>query len=156
MNVLFVDLEDVCRSPLAAGLLKKKYNIHKLKGKVDSAGFESFNINEPPDKRVTNVAEQNGLSLTGKARIFTKNDFQSFDVIYVMDTVAYNKVADLSTGLEQMRKVDFILNLLPEHPKNDSIPNPFYNGVTDCQNIYNLLDKATDQIIEKLIKPITN
>ncbi|MBN2638610.1 MAG: hypothetical protein JXR65_05930 [Bacteroidales bacterium] len=149
MNVLFVDLENVCRSPLAVALLRKKYDVNEIHGVIDSAGFESFNINEPPDERVVNIAQKNGYLLSGKARLFTQKDFEKFDRIFVMDTVAYNNVEDLSTNKDQMKKVDFILNLISENKTNSSIPNPYYNGVSDCQNVFNLLDEATDKIIEE-------
>lgn len=150
MNVLFVDLENVCRSPLAEGLLKKKYADHHYEGKVDSAGFESFNINEPPDQRVVEIAEMHGLSLSSKARIFVKSDFDRFDKIFVMDTSSFNNVEEISKNKEQMKKVDYVLNLLPDQPRNASIPNPFFSGTSDCSKVFSLLDAATDKIIEQL------
>lgn len=150
MKILFVDLENVCRSPLAASLLKKKIEDFDLKGEVDSAGFESFNINEPPDKRIVDVARQNGLTVTGKARLFKKEDFNKFDKIYVMDTVAYNNVEDLCDDKKVMEKVDYALNLLPGNARNESIPNPFLTGTSDCQKIYDMLDKITDRIVDNI------
>ncbi|MBN2614954.1 MAG: hypothetical protein JXR71_04610 [Bacteroidales bacterium] len=150
MNILFVDLENVCRSPLAEGLLRKKFADHHLDGRIDSAGFESFNINEPPDIRVVEVAEMHGLSITGKARIFVKSDFDRFDKIFVMDTSSFNNVQEICEKKEQMKKVDYVLNLLPDQPKNASIPNPFFSGTSDCLKIFSLLDAATDKIVEQL------
>lgn len=150
MNILFVDLENVCRSPLAEGLLKKKFEDHHFDGKIDSAGFESFNINEPPDKRVMEIAEMYGLSLLSRARIFVKSDFDHFDKIFVMDTTSYNNVEEISKNKDQMKKVDYVLNLLPDQPRNASIPNPFFSGTSDCLKVFSLLDAATDKIIEQL------
>jgi protein-tyrosine phosphatase len=152
MNILFVDLENVCRSPMAEGMLKKKFKDNNLVGRIDSAGFESFYINEPPDERVVEVAKKNGYLLTGRARIFVKNDFHRFDKIYVMDTASYEKVMELANTTEQREKVDYAMNLLGKKRKNESIPNPFYTGTSDCENIFTLLDEVTDKIVEQMFQ----
>ncbi len=147
MNVLFVDLENVCRSPLAEAILKKKFKENGIKGEVDSAGFESFTINEPPDSRVVNVALKNGYVPEGIARIFRKEDFDLFDKIYVMDTQNYNDVMALAKKEEWKSKVDYLLNVLG-NGKNKTVPNPYQNGESDCDYIFDLLDQATDKIVE--------
>ncbi len=147
MNVLFVDLENVCRSPLAEAILKKKFLENKISGEVDSAGFESFTINEPPDARVVNVALKNGYMPEGRARIFRKEDFDLFDKIYVMDTQNYHDVMALAKKEEWKEKVDYLLNVL-EKGKNKTVPNPYQNGESDCDYIFDLLDRATDKIVE--------
>lgn len=152
MNILFVDLENVCRSPLAEALLKKKLEEHQIEGKIDSAGFESFYINEPPDKRVIEVAEKKGYTVSGNARIFVKKDFKNFDKIYVMDTTSYTKVMDLSKTKEDRTKVDYVMNVTQGNQKNISIPNPFYSGTSNCETIFDLLDVATDKIFEQILK----
>ncbi len=147
MNVLFVDLENVCRSPLAEAILKKKFKENNISGEVDSAGFESFTINEPPDSRVANVALKNGYVPEGIARIFRKEDFSLFDKIFVMDTQNYNDVMALAKTEEHRAKVDYLLNVLGE-AKNRTVPNPYQNGESDCDFIFDILDKATDKIVE--------
>jgi protein-tyrosine phosphatase len=147
MNVLFVDLGNVCRSPLAEGLLKKKFLDRKIVGLVDSAGFESFNINEPPDVRAVNVALAHGYTVEGQARIFLKSDFELFDKIYVMDSKNYHDVMDLAGSDENRAKVDYLLNVLDE-AKNQAVPDPFNSGVEDCEAVFQLLDKATDKVAE--------
>ncbi|UBM62894.1 low molecular weight phosphotyrosine protein phosphatase [Candidatus Sulfidibacterium hydrothermale] len=147
MNVLFVDLENVCRSPLAEAILKKKFKEHHIHGEVDSAGFESFTINEPPDKRVVNVALKHGYAPEGMARIFRKEDFDLFDKIYVMDTQNYNDVMALAKKDQHKEKVEYLLDVLDDG-KNKTVPNPYNTGESDCENIFELLDKATDKIVE--------
>lgn len=148
MNVLFVDLENVCRSPLAEAILKKKFKENGIEGEVDSAGFESFTINEPPDSRVVNVALKNGYVPEGMARIFRKEDFDIFDKIYVMDTQNYHDVMALAKKEEWKSKVDYLLNVLGDG-NNKTVPNPYHSGESDCDKIFNLLDKATDKIVEQ-------
>ncbi len=147
MNVLFVDLQNVCRSPMAEAILKKKFLDNNIKGIVDSAGFESFNINEPPDARVVNTAAEHGILVDGRARIFVKDDFDIFDKIYVMDTQNYWDVMELARNDEQKAKVDYLLNLL-EPGLNKTVPNPYNSGLSDCKQIFRMLNKATDKIVE--------
>ncbi len=149
MNVLFVDLLNVCRSPLAEALLKKKFLDNGIKGIVDSAGFESFNINEPPDTRVVNTGAEHGILVDGRARIFLKDDFHKFDKIYVMDTQNYWDVMDLTRSDEDKAKVKYLLNTL-EPGLNKVVPNPYSSGVADCMEIYRILDRATDKITEEV------
>jgi protein-tyrosine phosphatase len=149
MNVLFVCLGDVCRSPLAAGLLRKKFKENSIEGFIDSAGFESFTINEPPDKRVMQTAEKHDVKLEGKSRIFVKSDFDKFDKIYVMDTKNFRDVKDLARNKSDLEKVDYLLNVL--HPgKNEIVPDPYLQGEYDCNMVYDILDDATTKIVENL------
>ena len=154
MNVLFVDLGNVCRSPLAEAILKKKFKENNVNGEVDSAGFESFNINEPPDKRVVNTAQKYGYATEGVARIFQKEDFNLFDKIYVMDTKNYRDVMSLAKTDEQKARVDYLLNIL-EIGNNITVPDPYQTDMQDCEVIFGLLDKATDKIVE-LAKSVDN
>ena len=101
MNILFVGNENICRSPMAEALLRKKFEKEGIKSIVDSAGFESHMINEPPDKRAVNIAKSYGYEVTGKMRIFKKEDFDKFDKIYVMDTKNYHDVLELAKTQNQ-------------------------------------------------------
>lgn len=149
MNVLFVCLGNVCRSPMAVGLLKKKYSENDIHGLVDSAGFESFTINEPPDPRAIQVAEKYDVELSGKARLFVKADFDKFDQIYVMDTKNYRDVKDLIRSSSDMEKIEYLLNVL--HPgENKVVPDPYLQGEHDCHKVFNLLDQATSKIVENI------
>lgn len=151
MNVLFICNGNICRSPIAEALLRKKYNEHHIKAEVSSAGFESFNINEPPDPQAIKFAERHGLTLDHSARIFLKSDFKKFDKIYVMDTRNYRDVIDLTKTNEDRGKVDYLLNVL-EPGKNKTIPDPYLSGTANLNSIFNLLDKATDKIVELALK----
>ena len=147
MNVLFVDLQNVCRSPMAEAILKKKFLDSHIVGLIDSAGFESFNINEPPDSRAINTAAEHGVLIDGRARIFVKDDFSIYDKIYVMDTHNYWDVMELTRNDEEKAKVDYLLNLL-EPGLNKTVPNPYNSGLADCKQIYRMLNKAADRIVE--------
>lgn len=147
MNVLFICNGNVCRSPLAQALLKKKYKLNKIKSKISSAGFESYNINEPPHPRAVEFGEQHGLVMDHKARLFLKSDFKDFDKIYVMDTKNYRDVKDLAQNKSEIAKIDYLMNAL-EPGTNKTVPDPFESGIYNFIDVYNLLDKATDRIVE--------
>ena len=146
MNVLFICHGNICRSPIAEAMLKKKYAERHIVGKISSAGFESFNINEPPDIRAQKLAKQNNLILDSRARIFLKSDFDDFNKIYVMDTHEYRDVIDLARNKQDRAKVDYLMNVL-EPGKNKTIQDPFASSESDLKTVYKLLDKATDEIV---------
>ncbi len=147
MNVLFICNGNICRSPIAEALLQTKYEENHIESKVSSAGFESFNINEPPDPRAKEMAEKHGLKMDHKARIFLKSDFDAFDKVYVMDTKSYRDVGFLARNQSDQDKIDYLLNVL--YPgENKTITDPFLHGEKDFDSIYDLIDKATDKIVE--------
>lgn len=151
MNVLFVCHGNICRSPIAEAMLKKKYADFKINSKVSSAGFESYNINEPPHPYAVEYAKKFNLSLDHKARIFLKRDFDEFDKIYVMDTRNFIDVKDLARNKQEESKIDYLMNVI--HPgRNETIPDPFTSGVTDTAKVFNLLNLATDKIVELALK----
>jgi len=147
MNILFICNGNVCRSPLAAALLKKKFKENNIPGEVASAGFESFNINEPPDPDTQEVAKAHDLDLENVASIFRKKDFKKFDKIYVMDTRNYRDVKDLTRNDEERAKVDYLMNVI-EPGKNMIVPDPYFSGEIDMEGVYDLLDKVTDKLVE--------
>ena len=146
MNVLFVCNENICRSPIAEALLKKKYAENNIEAIVSSAGFESFNINEPPDPKAIKLARKKNITLDSKARLFLKSDFDLFHRIYVMDTRNYRDVMDLARTEQDRAKVDYLMNVL-EPGKNIVIPSPFMRSEVDLNTIFNILDRATDEIV---------
>jgi protein-tyrosine phosphatase len=147
MNILFICNGNVCRSPLAAALLKKKFKDNNIPGEVSSAGFESFNINEPPDSNTQEIAKSHNLELEHSARIFRKSDFQKFDKIYVMDTRNFRDVKDLTSNDAEREKVDYLMNVI-KPGKSMVIPDPYFSGKIDLEEIYDLLDEVTDKLVE--------
>ncbi len=149
MKILFVCLGNICRSPLAEGILKSKLKKRGIQSKVESAGFESYHINEPPDPRALKIAEKHGIDITeNKCRLFVADDFDNFDVIYVMDTSNYRDVQYFSRNDDDMDKVKYLLSVISG--KNKSVPDPYYGGESGFENIFNLLEEACDKIAETL------
>ncbi len=148
MNIIFICNENVCRSPVAEALLKKKFEENNIEGTVASAGFESFMINEPVGDCVREMGLKHQLDMKGsKARIFTVEDFDEYDKIYVMDTQNYRDVKDVARNNNDIKKVDYVMNVISPG-RNMTVPNPFTDGKIDFFEVYDMLDKATDKILE--------
>ncbi|MFZ4546637.1 MAG: low molecular weight protein-tyrosine-phosphatase [Bacteroidales bacterium] len=150
MKILMVCLGNICRSPLAEGIMRSKIEKYNLQAEVDSAGFEPFHTGDAPDYRAIKVAKSHGIDISGiRSRLFRKSDFESFERIYVMDSGNYNDVLTVSGNNAQMLKVDYILN--STYPgTNKAVPDPYYGGEEGFETAYQLLDKATEQIALEL------
>jgi len=147
-KILMVCLGNICRSPLAEGILKSK-----LKSEVffvDSAGTGAWHAGELPDKRSIAVAKKYGIDLTTqRARQFCLDDFSAFDYIYVMDKTNYVSVCKLAPSSEYIDKVELILN--ESNPgENLEVPDPYYGGDNGFNNVYNMLNDACEKIKIKL------
>jgi protein-tyrosine phosphatase len=148
LNILMVCLGNICRSPLAHGLLRKK--VSNLPVKVDSAGTASYHIGEPPDVRMIKTARQHGINISDlRGMQFRPEHFKMFDLIYAMDESNYQNILALASGPADEAKVKMILNET-EPGANHSVPDPYYGGDDGFENVYQLLDEATDIITEKL------
>lgn len=140
-----VCLGNICRSPLAEGILKSKTKNLE----VDSAGTAGYHIGKQPDFRSIDIAKKHDINLKNqRARQFSTRDFDDFDKIYVMDNDNYSKIISLARSQEDMDKVDLILNEI--YPKEyKSVPDPYYGGDEGFQNIYNLLETSCEVIAKK-------
>ena len=143
-----VCLGNICRSPLAEGILKEKTK--HLNVKVDSAGTAAYHIGKKPDIRSIEIAEKYNIDISQqRARQFSKSDFDYFDKIYAMDTQNYTDIIKLSIKEIHREKVYLILDELNDKP-NMSVPDPYYGEGDGFQKVYNMLDEATEKILQKL------
>ena len=147
-----VCLGNICRSPLADGLLRDKVKSQNLDVIVDSAGTSNYHSGEAPDARMRATAKKKGISIDElRARQFIKEDFSKFDLIFVMDKSNYLNVITLAETEDEKSKVHLILN--ESHPgKNLEVPDPYFGGEQGFIDVYNLLNEATDAIITNRIK----
>ena len=145
-----VCLGNICRSPLADGVLRAKIQSNNLQVIVDSCGTSSHHVGQQPDGRMMETALKYGYDLSIlRARQFEVDDFHNFDVIYVMDSSNYNNVIRLAKSDADKNKVKLFLNeLYPE--RNMAVPDPYYGGEQGFEDVFELVDIATDIIIEKL------
>jgi protein-tyrosine phosphatase len=150
IKILMVCLGNICRSPLAEGLLASK--LPKDKFIVDSAGTGNYHIGKQPDQRSILTAQKNGLDITNqKGRQFSSNDFDYFDYIFVMDSSNYDDVISLAKSEAHKNKVEMILNhLFPG--ENVDVPDPYYGLQNGFDMVYEMLDEACDILAKKLIE----
>jgi protein-tyrosine phosphatase len=148
MKILMVCLGNICRSPLAEGILSIKGKHLNLE--VDSAGTAAYHIGKQPDIRSIEIANKYTIDLNQqRARQFSRADFDKFDIIYAMDTNNYAHLISLASNETERNKIRMILNEI--NPKAyQSVPDPYYGGENGFQDIYNILDKACNKIIQNI------
>lgn len=149
MRILMVCLGNICRSPIAEGVLKHKARLHGLDWVIESAGTESYHIGEAPHRFSQRICNKNGIDISAqRARQFTAADFALYDKIYAMAEDVYNEIAGIGGRRADMTKVDYFLNEL-ETGCNASVPDPWYGTEGGYTAVYEMIDKTCDAIIEK-------
>ncbi len=143
-----VCLGNICRSPLAEGILKSKVDSHKIL--VDSAGTGGWHIGELPDSRSIDVALKHDLDITDqRCRKFTPNDFNDYDLIYVMDRSNWRDVKGMARNDKEKQKVHLILDSIYPGQSKD-VPDPYYDSNDGFENVFQMLDNACNIIADKL------
>ena len=152
-SFLMVCLGNICRSPLAEGILRHKLNKLNIDNiNVDSAGTGNWHVGSSPDKRSIEIAMKHEIDISNqKARQFSYEDFEKFDQIFVMDTSNLQNIRSQAKSKKDVEKIKLILDY--SYPdKNESVPDPYFGGIDGFEHVYNLLNNACDKIIENLIK----
>ena len=136
---------------MAEGILKKKFHERNLKGHIDSAGFEPFNINDPPNPKAVEVALKYGVDLQNKkSRLFREEDFDRYDRIYVMDIQNMTEALRLCRNETDSNKLDFLMNLI-EPGKNIPIADPFKQGFDTYEKTFLLMEEAYEILVNDII-----
>ena len=149
MKILMVCLGNICRSPLAEGILQEKAIKAGLNWKVDSAGTGTWHIGQPPHQLSQKVAAINQIDISNqRCRQFRKEDILVYDLIYAMDKEIYNETKIMSGELWNKTKVDLLLNELYKG-ENRGVPDPYLGTEPDYHEVFSLIEKACDKIIEK-------
>lgn len=146
-TILMVCLGNICRSPLAEGILKDKVDPDKIF--VDSAGTGGYHIDEKPDSRSIEVARNHGIDITNqRCRKFSTSDFEDFDFIYVMDNSNYANVSALANSESDIKKIKLLLEVTNNSPQE--VPDPYYGGKDGFEKVYQMIDKACEVIADNL------
>ncbi|MDW5289432.1 low molecular weight protein-tyrosine-phosphatase [Formosa sp. PL04] len=147
-KILMVCLGNICRSPLAEGILRSKLPYEDFV--VDSAGTSSYHIRSNPDNRSITVGNKYGINISKlMGRQFSVSDFNDFDIIYAMDASNYRDILHLARNEKDKDKVKMILNEVYPN-QNYDVPDPYHGGTHGFENVYKMLDEACDVIVEKL------
>jgi protein-tyrosine phosphatase len=148
-RILMVCLGNICRSPLAEGILRRKAIAAGLDWEIDSAGTNGYHIGEAPHPLSQKVARHNGIDIGNqRARRFTPADFQRFDKIYAMAGDVIDDMRRIAGRQFDQTKVDLLLNEV--HPgQNEDVPDPWSGPEPGYHEVYNLIDDAADHIVAK-------
>jgi len=148
MKILMVCLGNICRSPLAEGILKSKLPENSFT--IDSAGTSNYHIGDYPDIRSINIARHHDIDISSqRGRQFKLEDFDTFDLIYAMDSSNYQNIIKLARTTEDISKVNLILDEIQDFKLKD-VPDPYYGGENGFSNVFQMLDLACNKIVEKI------
>lgn len=149
MKILMVCLGNICRSPMAQGIMESKLKQRNiLDWEVDSAGTSGWHDGEKPDQRAIRAAQAKGVDISGQySRKITKSDLDKFDIIFAMDSSNYVNILDICENEYQKSKVHLLLNFKFPN-KNMAVPDPYYDG--KFMSVFELLDEAIEDIITSL------
>lgn len=148
MKILMVCLGNICRSPLAEGIMKTKVPENFL---VDSAGTISMHEGEHPDKRAIKTAAHHNIDISRqRSRPITRRDYENFDKIYCMDASVYKDVMAKALNEEERQKVSLFLEAAGKF-NNTEVPDPYWGGMEDFENVFQLLDKGCDAIRNQIL-----
>ena len=150
MKILMVCLGNICRSPLAEGILIYKLKQANLNWHVDSAGTNGYHVNEPPHRLSQKVAKMHGIDISQQVcRRFVAADFEKFDIIYAMAQEVIDDMKALMGSKYKNEKVSLIMNEV--YPTKDiDVPDPWYGPEAGYEEMFELLEKACEKIIEKV------
>ena len=141
MKILMVCLGNICRSPMAEGIMR---NLGGKKVEVDSAGTASYHIGLQPDKRMIATAFDHGIDISNlRARQFQYDDFNSFDLIFAMDSSNYRNIISLAKNDNDKQKVKMILD-------NSNVPDPYYGDNEGFEHVYRLLHEACQNFLDNI------
>lgn len=149
MTILMVCLGNICRSPLAEGILLQKIKTAGLDWEVESAGTNGFHVNEAPHYLSQRVAKKKGIDISKQiCRKFEPVDFDRFDKIYAMAGDVVAEMKQISGNKFNSEKVELLLNLV--HPgENRAVPDPWYGPEAGYYEVFDLIDEACEILIKK-------
>ena len=152
IRVLFVCLGNICRSPLAEGLFQKKVIDAGLADRfeVESAGTGGWHVGAPPDRRMTATAATHGVDLSMlRGRQLERSDLDHFDHVFVMDKSNLHDTLYLDPNGDHGTRVRLFREFDPD-PGDYQVPDPYYGGDAGFENVYQIADRTTDAILERL------
>jgi protein-tyrosine phosphatase len=157
MKILMVCLGNICRSPLAEGILQEKAFKAGLSWSVESAGTNGYHNGEAPHRLSQKVAKLNGVDISNqRSRKLQAQDFEVYDIIYAMAADVVVDIKRIAGKKYNAAKVELLMNEL--HPgKNMDLPDPWYGTEPGYHDVYKMIADACDAIIEKAtVSPVDN
>ena len=157
INILFVCLGHICRSPLAEGTFRNLVTQQALADKIscDSAGTHGYHVGALPDRRARRVAADYGITLTHNARKLSSDDFANFDYIVAMDESNLEHIqvqSYRSTGFYPEEGRVFLYRDFDEQADSQNVPDPYYEDIAAFEEVYQIVNRCGESLLEYLIK----
>ena len=152
MNILFICLGNICRSPLAEEVFRQKVQSANRVADfplIDSAGMIDYHEGKLPDHRMRQQAAAQGYALTHHSRPMTAEDFHTFDRVVAMDTDNLRRLREKCPEPELMNKVVLLSDFLTQHPDFSSIPDPYYGTLADFDLVIELCEDACTELLQQ-------
>lgn len=148
MNLLFVCLGNICRSPAAEGVMRRQLEAAGLHERVtvDSAGIIDDHRGNPPDARMRQAASRRGLDLRHRARQVRREDLREFDLILAMDSSNLADLAALDPGRTHAGKIRLFCEFCTRHDRTD-VPDPYYGGEAGFELVLDLLEDGCESLL---------
>lgn len=148
MRVIFVCLGNICRSPIAEGVLRHKLLEKKLEGIVASAGTSDWHQGDAPHRSSQKVCRQNGVDISRqKSQAFVREMFTEYDLIFAMDSNNYKDLMQMTNSQEDQTKIKLFSSLIPNFEPQD-IPDPYYGDFSGYEHVYKMIDELCEQLID--------
>ena len=153
INVLFVCLGNICRSPLAEGIFDKKLEERNLSQQIscDSAGTGAWHIGKQPDPRSIEIARKNEIILNHQGRQLSREDFTEFDYIIAMDRDNYRDIEELMDGSGFDDQNLIMMRQFDDLGKGENVPDPYFGGSDGFKLVFEMLDRSCDNLIDHII-----
>lgn len=153
INVIFVCLGNICRSPSGEAVMNEYIKRDNLEDKIkcDSAGTSAYHIGEPADARMQRHASRRGYNLTSLARQFIKEDFEKFDYVIAMDEDNYYNIERLDKNSEYKNKL-FLMTEFCSNYENKGVPDPYFGGSSGFELVLDILEDACEGLLNHIKK----
>ena len=151
MKIMMVCLGNICRSPLAEGILQDKINKRGLEWQVASSGTAGYHVGQLPDTRSMDVSRKHGIDISDqRSQKFQPVNLEEYDFILAMDVNNFEDILSLCTTEKQRQKVQLIMDY-GDDPNINEVPDPYYGGENGFANVYEMLDEATEGFLQTMI-----
>jgi protein-tyrosine phosphatase len=152
VEVCFVCLGNICRSPLAQGVFEALVKEEGLQDRIitSSAGVGHWHVGNPPDPRMQQTAHEHGIQLNSRARQFRASDFKQMDLILAMDHSNLSALKQMSTEPELQDKLFLFRSFDPQHNNDLEVPDPYYGGDKGFETVYQIVDRTCPKVLDHL------